>query len=91
MINEDVLFERLKDHFNIADIYELRSKCRKIEYIYARLIYCEYQRKKGAHPRNIGIWLNRDRVTILQNLQKFQVEYEVNKQFRDLVDNIFEE
>ena len=91
MISEEVLFEHLKDHFGIGDIYELRSKCRNIEYVFARLIYCEYQRRKGAHPKNIGVWLNRDRATILYTLQKFQTEYETNKQFRELVDNIFEE
>ena len=91
MISEEVLFEHLKDHFGIGDIYELRSKCRSIEYVFARLIYCEYHRRKGAHPKNICVWLNRDRTTIINSLQKFKAEYETNKQFRDLVDNIFEE
>lgn len=91
MISETELFERLNAHFGIADIQELRSKCRKIEYIYARMIYCEYQRRSKIHPKNIAVFLNRDRSTIIQTLRKFQSEYETNKQFRELVDNIFEE
>lgn len=91
MISETELFERLNAHLGIADIYELQSKCRKIEYVYARMIYSEYQRKNKIHPKDIGELLNRDRVTIFYTLQKFQSEYATNKQFREIVDNIFEE
>lgn len=91
MISESELFERFNAHFGIADIQELRSKCRKIEYVYARMIYCEYQRRNKIHPKHIAEKLNRDRATILYTLQTFQKEYATNKQFCELVDNIFEE
>ncbi len=91
MISETELFERLNAHFGIADIQELQSKCRKIEYVYARMIYSEYQRRNKIHPKHIAKKLNRDRATILYTLQTFIKEYGANVKFRELVNNIFEE
>lgn len=91
MIRESELFEKLNEHYGISSVSDLRVKKRDIEYVYSRMIVAEYYRRNKIHPKDIGELLNRDRVTIFYTLQKFQSEYATNKQFREIVDNIFEE
>jgi len=53
--------------------YELNTKSRKREKVYARFVVCRYLRNKGLSLTAIGNVINRDHATVLWALKQFEL------------------
>lgn len=53
--------------------YELNTKSRKREKVYARFVICRYLRNQGRSLTAIGKVINRDHATVLWALKQFEL------------------
>ena len=53
--------------------YELNTKSRKREKVYARFVICRYLRNQGRSLNAIGKVINRDHATVLWALKQFEL------------------
>ena len=65
-----------------------REKSNKRAYLFPRMIVAYHLRTQGWTVTNIGCMLNRDHSTISYYLKKYDVEYRLNEDFRNLADEI---
>ena len=69
---------------------EFTERIKKMEYVYARMMFTHNCFNLGMNIREISKYLFRDRVTIIHSLKKFDDEYRYNKQFRMMADRVKE-
>ena len=68
------------DFLNVRD-EEAKGKCRKTEFVVARVVYCEAARCfTDASQIEIGALINRDRTTVLHSFKSSKNMYKYGKQ-----------
>jgi len=66
----------MKDNELLNDVilkYEVNTKSRKREKVYARFVICKHLRNKGWGVSKIGEALNRDHSTVVWALKQFEI------------------
>lgn len=69
-------------------VNNFRNKSNKRDYLFPRMIVAYHLRTQGWTVSDIGRVLNRDHSTISYYLKKYDDEYRLNEDFRNLADEI---
>ena len=67
---------------------QIRSNCRKEEIVYARRIVCWCLNKARKPFGSIGNAVNRDKSTVRSIIRQHASEYQYNKKYRAMFDNV---
>ena len=82
------LLERVTDVCGAIVGNNFRNKSNQRIYLFPRMIVAYHLRLMGWTLLDIGYMLNRDHSTIIYYLKKYDDEYRLNEDFRNLADEI---
>ena len=75
----------------IFEIYDLANKSRKLDYVFARMIFVKYFTDMKYTLEKVGGYINRDHATVHYLRNKYQDEYDCNPYFRMKADKFYGE